>query len=150
MASLTELDAFLSSPERFIPPGAPRPLPPPELLPQRRSHANVKAMFPKQFEIQGFCPVSYVDGNKRYRLIFYHTSLYKSPFKIILKPVLVCTPGGNIVNKRRAAIKCRVKLRVWHIPHIDCLLSPPALKERPYCFCYLLAYYWIINCRKVW
>ena len=66
MASQKELDAFLSSPERFVPPGAPQPLPPPELLPRRRTHADVKAMFPKQFEIQGFCPVSYVDGNKRY------------------------------------------------------------------------------------
>ena len=68
MASQTELDAFLSSPEKFVPPEAPHPLPPPELLPQRRSHANVKAMFPRQFEIQGFCPVSFVDGNKRYML----------------------------------------------------------------------------------
>ena len=66
MASQKELEAFLFSPERFVPPGAPQPLPPPELLPQRRSHADVKAMFPKQLEIQGFCPVSYVDGNKRY------------------------------------------------------------------------------------
>lgn len=66
MASVTELDTFLATPDRFVSPNAPRPLPPQELLPRRRSHADVKAMFPKQFEIQGFCPVSYVDGKKRY------------------------------------------------------------------------------------
>jgi len=65
MASLSELDTYLATPEKFVPPNAPRPLPAPELLPRKRSHADVKAMFPKQFEIQGFCPVSYVDGKKR-------------------------------------------------------------------------------------
>ena len=72
MASVTELDTFLATPDRFVPPNAPSPLPPQELLPRRRSHADVKAMFPKQFEIQGFCPVSYVDGKKRY---IYHSAV---------------------------------------------------------------------------
>ena len=65
-ASQQELGAFLSTPEQFVPPKAPQALPPPELLPRRRTHADVKAMFPKQFEIQGFCPVSYVDGKMRF------------------------------------------------------------------------------------
>ena len=72
MSSVTELDTFLATPDRFVPPNAPRPLPPQEQLPRRRSHADVKAMFPKQFEIQGFCPVSYVDGKKRY---IYHSAV---------------------------------------------------------------------------
>ena len=70
MASQDELEAFLASPAQFVPPLSPRALPPVDLLPQRRSQAQVKAMFPKRVEIQGFCPVSYIDGKKRYVLIY--------------------------------------------------------------------------------
>ena len=66
MAGQVELEAFLCDPEQFVAPGAPRPLPPPDLLPARRSPSEVKTMFPKRFEIQGFCPVTYVDGQRRY------------------------------------------------------------------------------------
>lgn len=70
MASEAELEAFLATPEKFVSPETLRKLPPSELLPVRKCRADVKAMFPKQFEIQGFCPVSYVDGKKKYvRLI---------------------------------------------------------------------------------
>ena len=57
---------FLSNPDKYIHPNAPRILPPAELLPQRISQSDVRAMFPKSFEVRGFCPVTYVDGNKRY------------------------------------------------------------------------------------
>lgn len=65
MSCNNDLEAFLSAPDKFVLPGAPRALPPVELLPQKRSHADVKALFPKQFELQGYCPVTYVDGNKK-------------------------------------------------------------------------------------
>lgn len=65
MASEIELYKFLTSPEVFVLPQAPRSLPTPELLPQKKSYADVKALFPKQIEIQGFCPVAYVDGKYR-------------------------------------------------------------------------------------
>ena len=65
MSNQEDLETFLSTPDVFVLPGCPRELPPVELLPAKRSHADVKTLFPKQFEIQGYCPVSYVDGNKR-------------------------------------------------------------------------------------
>ena len=66
MASKFELDKFLMSPAKFVSPKAPRVLPSQELLPQKRSYADVKALFPKQIELQGFCPVAYVDGKYRF------------------------------------------------------------------------------------
>eukprot|EP00731_Ephydatia_muelleri_P001091 Em0001g1091a len=60
---------FLSNPDKYIHPNAPRILPPAELLPQRISQSDVRAMFPKSFEVRGFCPVTYVDGNKRYEFL---------------------------------------------------------------------------------
>jgi adenylate/nucleoside-diphosphate kinase len=66
MASNFELDQFLMSPSKFVPPKAPYTLPSQEVLPQKRSYADVKALFPKQVELQGFCPVSYVDGKYRF------------------------------------------------------------------------------------
>ena len=69
MSGETELEAFLHDPEQYVSPAAPHPLPPPDLLPARRSQSEVKAMFPKRFEIQGFCPVTYVDGKRKYMYI---------------------------------------------------------------------------------
>ena len=66
MQGQTELEEFLRAPEKYVPPHAPHSLPPPELLPARRSPSEVRAMFPKRLEIQGFCPVTYVDGKRRY------------------------------------------------------------------------------------
>lgn len=66
MASKVELDRFLLSPAMFVSPNAPHALPSKELLPQKRSYADVKALFPKQIELQGFCPVAYVDGKCRF------------------------------------------------------------------------------------
>lgn len=66
MASDVELDKFLTSPDTFVFPEAPRSLPAQELLPKKKSYADVKALFPKQIELQCFCPVAYVDGKYRY------------------------------------------------------------------------------------
>ena len=56
---------FLAEPERFVPPLAPRKLPPDDMLPKRRTANDVKTMFPIQIELQGYCPVSYLDGKCR-------------------------------------------------------------------------------------
>ena len=69
MAGEEELDQFLKEPEKYVPPLAPRKLPPPELLPIRRTAAEVKAMFPVQIQLQGYCPVTYLDGKLRYEAI---------------------------------------------------------------------------------
>ncbi len=65
MASERELETFLADPKSFTHPKCSRRLPPPELLPKRRSFADVKAMFPKRIELHSFCPVTYVDGKRR-------------------------------------------------------------------------------------
>ncbi len=65
MFSEIELKTFLLNPKSFVPPLAPRALPPTHELPKRKSHSDIKALFPKQLEIQGYCPVTYIDGNKR-------------------------------------------------------------------------------------
>ncbi|EDO38691.1 predicted protein [Nematostella vectensis] len=69
MASRAELEKFLADPTRYVPPNAPRPLPSPDMLPKRRSAADVKAMFPIQIELQGYCPVTFWDGKQRYEHI---------------------------------------------------------------------------------
>ena len=65
MASQEYFVEFLRSPDSYVHPNALRTLPPPELLPQRISQSEVRAMFPKSYEARGFCPVTYIDGNMR-------------------------------------------------------------------------------------
>ncbi|KAG8582448.1 hypothetical protein GDO81_008055 [Engystomops pustulosus] len=69
MASQEELAAFLQAPEQYVPPLAPCPLPPSEMLPRKLTVADVKSKFPKNAEMKGYCPVTYVDGKKCYEAL---------------------------------------------------------------------------------
>lgn len=65
MENAKQLEKFLESPTEYVPPLAPRALPPVELLPKRWSATEMKAKFPCLLELQGYCPVTYLDGKKR-------------------------------------------------------------------------------------
>lgn len=66
MESAKELEKFLDNPTAYVPPLAPRTLPSSDLLPKRRSALEMKDRFPCKIELQGYCPVTYLDGKKRY------------------------------------------------------------------------------------
>ena len=65
MENQAKLDQFLAHPEQYVPPLAPRQLPSPDMLPRRRTQMEIKSMFPMQIELQGYCPVTYLDGKLR-------------------------------------------------------------------------------------
>lgn len=67
LAGPTELKQFLDDPEKFVPPLAPRKLPPKEMLPIRRYGSEVKAS--QTIEVKGYCPVTFLDGKCRYEAI---------------------------------------------------------------------------------
>jgi len=60
-----KLAEFLANAEKYVAPQAPYSLPPPELLPRRRTAAEAKQMFPKQIELRGYCPVTFLEGKCR-------------------------------------------------------------------------------------
>ena len=73
MYSPKELALFLETPEKFVPPQAPRKLPPPNLLPVEQTAEFVIEVWTKSkqrpVELMGYCPVTFYDGKLRYEAI---------------------------------------------------------------------------------
>ncbi|XP_019729370.1 adenylate kinase 9 [Hippocampus comes] len=69
MCSTQHLESFLASPDQFVSPLCPRPLPEADLLPKKLTEAEVRNRFPQQIEMKGFCPVTYLDGKERYEAL---------------------------------------------------------------------------------
>ncbi|CAK6446699.1 unnamed protein product [Pipistrellus nathusii] len=69
MGSREKLDKFLKSPELYVPPLAPHPLPSADMIPKRLTLSELKKRFPKCAELHGYCPVTYQDGNQRYEAL---------------------------------------------------------------------------------
>ncbi|XP_057593660.1 adenylate kinase 9 [Hippopotamus amphibius kiboko] len=69
MSSQEKLNKFLESPELYVPPLAPHPLPSADMIPKRLTLSELKSRFPKCAELQGYCPVTYQDGKQRYEAL---------------------------------------------------------------------------------
>ncbi|XP_062043634.1 adenylate kinase 9 isoform X1 [Lepus europaeus] len=69
MHSREKLQQFLANPELYVPPLAPHPLPPADMIPKRLTLSELKRRFPKCAELQGYCPVTYQDGKQRYEAL---------------------------------------------------------------------------------
>ncbi|XP_061900631.1 adenylate kinase 9-like isoform X1 [Entelurus aequoreus] len=81
MCDTHHLEIFLSTPDQFITPDCPRPLPELHLLPQRLTEADVKDRSSQQFEMEGFCPVTYLDGKQRYEALVRGSSEYAVEYR---------------------------------------------------------------------
>ncbi|XP_025781736.1 adenylate kinase 9 [Puma concolor] len=80
MSSQENLNKFLKNPELYVPPLAPHPLPPADMIPKRLTLSELKSRFPKCAELQGYCPVTYQDGNHRLPQKYWNQKLpYKLP-----------------------------------------------------------------------
>ena len=65
MAGERELKEFLSHPDKYVPPIAPNKLPPSDLRPQRLTSTQAQEYMPRQIELKGFCPVTFLDNKCR-------------------------------------------------------------------------------------
>jgi len=59
MASQKELDKFLENTDHY----ANSRYNLPEILPKRLYISSVKSIFPRSFELQGYCPVTFAEGS---------------------------------------------------------------------------------------
>ncbi|XP_023564433.1 adenylate kinase 9 [Octodon degus] len=66
MNSQEKLNKFLKNPELYVPPLAPHLLPSADMIPKKLTLLELKSRFPKCAELQGYCPVTYEEGEHRY------------------------------------------------------------------------------------
>ncbi|CAF1144837.1 unnamed protein product [Adineta ricciae] len=115
MAGPKELQLFLDDPERFAP-LEPHKLPPPlSRRPHRRTEAEVKALLSKPVEFGNYCPVTYLNGGKRYECL----SLGQPEFAVEYREKLYF-----LLNEEAREKFMRQPEKYWNLP-LPKKLPPP-------------------------
>ncbi|XP_075801076.1 adenylate kinase 9 [Microtus pennsylvanicus] len=117
MGSQEKLNKFLMNPELYVPPLAPHPLPPAAMLPKRLTLSELKSRFPKCAELQGYCPVTYLDGKQRYDALVPGNIQYAVEYR---DRIFICE------SEEKLQKFLRLPMRYWDqkLPH-----KLPPLKE---------------------
>ncbi|KAM6148394.1 LOW QUALITY PROTEIN: adenylate kinase 9 [Erethizon dorsatum] len=117
MNSQEKLNKFLENPELYVPPLAPHPLPSADMIPQKLTLSELKSRFPKCAELQGYCPVTYKEGEHRYEALVPGNSNYAVEY---CDRIYICE------NKEKLQKFLRSPLKYWDqkLPH-----KLPPLKE---------------------
>ncbi|XP_021097664.1 adenylate kinase 9 isoform X2 [Heterocephalus glaber] len=117
MNSREKLNKFLENPELYVPPLAPHPLPSANMIPKRLTLSELKSRFPKSAELQGYCPVTYEEGEHRYEALVPGNSNYVVEYR---DRIYICE------NKEKLQKFLRLPLKYWDqkLPH-----KLPPLKE---------------------
>jgi adenylate kinase family enzyme len=109
-----ELAAFLHQPSRYA--GVRLPV----KLPQRRTREQVRMAFPKQIELRGLCPVTYVDGARAYEALVYGSG------------DCVCEYDGKLYSLASSEAQERFMRQPWK--YVDVVLPkriPPRVEPVP-------------------
>ncbi|XP_005372594.1 PREDICTED: adenylate kinase 9 isoform X3 [Chinchilla lanigera] len=104
MYSREKLNKFLENPELYVPPLAPHPLPPAAMIPQKLTLSELKSRFPKCAELQGYCPVTYEEGEHRYEALVPGDSNYAVEYR---DHIYICE------NKEKLQKFLRSPLKYW-------------------------------------
>uniref|UniRef100_A0A8C6WAG8 Cilia- and flagella-associated protein 206 n=1 Tax=Nannospalax galili TaxID=1026970 RepID=A0A8C6WAG8_NANGA len=104
MSSQEKLNKFLKNPELYVPPLAPHPLPPADMIPKRLTLSELKSQFPKCAELQGYCPVTYQDGHQRYEALVPGNIKYAAEYR---NRIYICE------NEEKLQKFLRLPLQYW-------------------------------------
>ncbi|KAI4567298.1 hypothetical protein MJG53_008876 [Ovis ammon polii x Ovis aries] len=108
MSSLEKLNKFLDNPEFYVPPLAPHPLPPTDMIPKRLTLSELKSRFPRCAELQGYCPVTYQDGRQRQVLALVYEALVPGNIHYALEyrdRIYICESGEKLQKFLRSPQK---------------------------------------------
>uniref|UniRef100_A0A8C9DUK7 Adenylate kinase 9 n=2 Tax=Prolemur simus TaxID=1328070 RepID=A0A8C9DUK7_PROSS len=125
MNSQEKLNKFLENPELYVPPLAPHPLPSADMLPKRLTLSELKSRFPKCAELQGYCPVTYQDGQQRYEALVPGNINYAAEYR---DRIYTCE------NKEKLEKFLRSPMKYWDqkLPHkLPPLREPIILTSLP-------------------
>nr|XP_012608625.1 adenylate kinase 9 isoform X2 [Microcebus murinus] len=102
MSSQEKLNKFLENPELYVPPLAPHALPSADMLPKRLTLSELKSRFPKCAELQGYCPVTYRDGQQRYEALVPGNINYAAEYR---NRIYICESEEKLQKFLRSPMK---------------------------------------------